>query len=71
MDERKMMPTAKMRWLRLRAGEIVQNHPSAMPWGDTGLYLVLQQFWIPETDEPDDYKAHDAGEWRDLRIEDE
>jgi hypothetical protein len=46
------------------------NHPSAIPWGNTNFFMVLQQWWIPVTEyNSDGWKAWAAGEWRDIPIE--
>jgi hypothetical protein len=31
-------------------------------------FVVLQQWWVPISDEPDDWKTWEAGEWRDIPI---
>ena len=64
-----MEPTAELRWLELKLGEIGPNHSTARIINGTNRAIVLQQKWI-------EVYAFNAGpvpdgktEWRDIPIE--
>lgn len=59
-----MTPTAKFRWLKLKADEVVP-HPSAITlFGDA---RVLQQWWAIERNG----QITPTGEWRDIPVEEQ
>lgn len=68
-EQRAMRPTSKMRWLRLHMANLGAARPSAIRIGDTTYCQVLQQWWVPIAEDPDDWKTWDSGEWRDIPME--